>query len=47
MWSFVGKPEGKKIPLQKPTLRDGDNIKMDLREIGFSNSSSVKIVIML
>jgi hypothetical protein len=30
----VGKPEGKK-PLGRPTRRWEDNIKMDLREIGW------------
>jgi hypothetical protein len=31
---FVGKPEGKR-PLGKPRHRRVDNIKMDLREIGW------------
>jgi hypothetical protein len=31
---FVGKPEGKR-PLQRPTRRWGDDIIMDLREIGW------------
>jgi hypothetical protein len=31
---FVGKPEGKR-PLGKPRRRSVDNIKMDLREIGW------------
>jgi hypothetical protein len=31
---LVGKPEGK-IPLGRPRRRWGDNIKMDLREIGW------------
>jgi hypothetical protein len=30
---LVGKPEGKR-PLGRPRCRWGDNIKMDLREIG-------------
>jgi hypothetical protein len=46
MWSFVEKPEGNEIPLQKPTRKDGDDIKVDLRELGFSNSISVKILVM-
>jgi hypothetical protein len=32
----VGKPEGKK-PLERPRLRWEDNIKMDLREIGWGS----------
>jgi hypothetical protein len=32
---FVGKPEGKGLP-GKPYYRLVDNIKMDLREIGWS-----------
>jgi hypothetical protein len=32
---LVGKPEGKR-PLGKPTRIWGDNIKMDLREIGIN-----------
>jgi hypothetical protein len=31
---LVGKPEGKR-PLGRPRRRWGDNIKMDLREIGW------------
>jgi hypothetical protein len=31
----VGKPEGKKITLRRPSHRWVDNIKMDLREIGW------------
>jgi hypothetical protein len=31
---LVGKPEGKR-PLGRPTRREVDNIKMDLREIGW------------
>jgi hypothetical protein len=31
---FVGKPEGKR-PLGRPRRRWEDNIRMDLREIGF------------
>jgi hypothetical protein len=30
---LMGKPEGKK-PLGKPRLRWGDNVKMDLQEVG-------------
>jgi hypothetical protein len=32
---LVGKPEGKR-PLGRPRRRSVDNIKMDLREIGYS-----------
>jgi hypothetical protein len=31
---LVGRPEGRR-PLRRPRLRWEDNIKMDLREIGF------------
>jgi hypothetical protein len=31
---FVGQPQGKK-PLRRPRRRQLDNIKMDLREIGW------------
>jgi hypothetical protein len=34
-WILVGKPEGKK-PLVRPRRRLVDNIKMDLREIGWN-----------
>jgi hypothetical protein len=33
-WIFVGKPEGRR-PLRRPRFRWVDNIKMDLREIGW------------
>jgi hypothetical protein len=33
---LVGKPEGRR-PLGRPKRRWEDNIKMDLREIGFGN----------
>jgi hypothetical protein len=33
-WRMVGKPEGKK-PLGRPRRRWVDNIKIDLREIGW------------
>jgi hypothetical protein len=33
---LVGKPEGRR-PLGRPRLRWEDNIKMDLREIGFGD----------
>jgi hypothetical protein len=33
---LVGKPEGKR-PLGRPTRRWVDNIKMDLREIGWTD----------
>jgi hypothetical protein len=32
-WALVGKPEGR--PLGRPRRRWEDNIKMDLREIGW------------
>jgi hypothetical protein len=32
-WILLGKPQGKK-PLGKPRHRLGDNIKMDLLEVG-------------
>jgi hypothetical protein len=32
--ALVGKPEGKR-PLERPTRRWEDNIKMDLREVGW------------
>jgi hypothetical protein len=32
---FVGKPKGKK-PLGRPSCRWEDNVKMDLREIGWA-----------
>ena len=31
---FSGKPEGKR-PLRRPRRRSEDNIKMDLREVGW------------
>jgi hypothetical protein len=34
---LVGKPEGKK-PFERPKRRWEDNIKMDLREIGWRNA---------
>jgi hypothetical protein len=34
---LIGKPEGKR-PLQRPGHRWKDNIKMDLREVGFEGS---------
>jgi hypothetical protein len=33
---LVGKPEGKR-PLERPRRRWGDNIKIDLREIGMDD----------
>jgi hypothetical protein len=33
---LVGRPEGRR-PLGRPRRRWGDNIKMDLREIGFGD----------
>jgi hypothetical protein len=38
----VGKPEGKR-PLAKPRRRWVDNIKMDLREIGWVNMNLIDL----
>jgi hypothetical protein len=40
---LVGKPEGK-IPLGRPRHRWLDNIKMDLREIGWDDMDWFKLV---
>jgi hypothetical protein len=37
---LVGKPEGKR-PLERPRHRWVDNIKMDLREIGWDGADSM------
>jgi hypothetical protein len=42
MWGFMGKPEGKK-PLGRPRCRWVDNIKMDLREIGWGGVESIDL----
>jgi hypothetical protein len=39
---LVGKPEGK-IPLGRPRRRWMDNIKMDLREIGWNGMDWIKL----
>jgi hypothetical protein len=39
----VGKPEGKR-PLGRPRRRWVDNIKMDLREIGWDGMDSIDLV---
>jgi hypothetical protein len=39
----VGKPEGKR-PLGRPSRRWEDNIKVDLREIGWGGLSSMELV---
>jgi hypothetical protein len=39
---FVGKPEGKR-PLGRPRRRWVDNIKMDLREIGWDDMYSIDL----
>jgi hypothetical protein len=39
---LVGKPEGK-IPLGRPRRRRVDNIKMDLREIGWDGMDRIKL----
>jgi hypothetical protein len=38
----VGKPEGKK-PLERPRRRWVDNIKMDLRELGWSDMDRIEL----
>jgi hypothetical protein len=38
----VGRPEGKK-PLGRPRCRWVDNIKMDLREIGWGGMDSINV----
>jgi hypothetical protein len=40
--TLVGKPEGKR-PLRKPRRRWVDNIKMDLREIGWDGMDWIKL----
>jgi hypothetical protein len=40
---LVGKPEGKR-PLGRPRRRWGDNIKMDLREIGWNGVEWIDMV---
>jgi hypothetical protein len=40
---FVGKPEGKR-PLGKPWCRREDNIRMDLREIGWDGVDRTHLV---
>jgi hypothetical protein len=37
--ALVGKPKGRR-PLERPRRRWEDNIKMDLREVGFDQSGS-------
>jgi hypothetical protein len=39
---LVGKPEGKR-PLGRPRRRWEDNIKIDLREIGFDGSNCIRL----
>jgi hypothetical protein len=39
---LVGKPEGKR-PLERPGFRWVDNIKMDLREIGWSGMNWIDL----
>jgi hypothetical protein len=38
----VGKPEGKR-PLRRPRSRGVDNIKMDLREIGWDSKAWIDL----
>jgi hypothetical protein len=40
---FVGKPEGKR-PLRRPRHMWEDNIKMDLREIGWGGMDWIDVV---
>jgi hypothetical protein len=40
----VGKPEGKKRPLGRPRRRWVDNIKMDLKEMGWIGLIWLRIV---
>jgi hypothetical protein len=40
---LVGKPEGK-IPLRTPRCRWEDNIKMDLREIGWGGMDLIHLI---
>jgi hypothetical protein len=39
---FMGKPKGK-LPVGRSTLRREDNIKIDLREIGWTADSYLKL----
>jgi hypothetical protein len=39
---LAGRPEGKK-PLRRPRRRWGDNIKMDLREIGIDGANWIRL----
>jgi hypothetical protein len=39
---FVGKPEGKR-PLERPIRRWEDNIKFDLREIGWGGMDLIDL----
>ena len=41
-WILVGKPEGKR-PLGRPKLRWGDNIKMDLQEVGYGGMDWIEL----
>jgi hypothetical protein len=41
---LVGRPEGK-TPLVRPTSRWEDNIKMDLREIGFDGANWILLAL--
>jgi hypothetical protein len=43
-WILVGKPEGKR-PLGRPRCRWVDNIKMDLREIGWGGMDWIYLVV--
>jgi hypothetical protein len=39
---FVGKPEGRR-PLGRPRHRWGDNIKMDIQEVGCGNMDWIEL----
>jgi hypothetical protein len=41
-WVLVGRPEGKR-PLGRPRRRCGDNIKMDLWEIGIDGANCIQL----
>jgi hypothetical protein len=41
-WALVGKPEGRR-PLGRPRRRREDNIKMDLREVGWEGADWIDL----
>jgi hypothetical protein len=40
---LVGKPEGKR-PLGRPRCRWGDNVKLDIKEVGCGGKDWIKLV---